>query len=508
MPSHANQAESGALLQRRIFWTLLGLGAVLRLVFFAVDQEIWRDEANLLMALRQTPYAGLGVEMPYGQRAPWAWAACTKAMMEAGAWSWVRLPSLVAGLMFLPLFRLLAERLLGKASMAAVFAVGLCAFSPSLVLFSNQVKPYGIDALVVVLLLLPWVGDGATHAAQGQAAGCRQWTHVPAWVGAVLLSISSVFVIGTVALARFFRQFPKQVVAAVSGGGLSALVFAWFYLMPASAYAYMDHFWSQADKFARLSLGWWVEAGFVTFYNPLRYPSHVHEWLPLGALLLMLGIAGVIRLALSRRWLTLWLMTGPVLLALALSALKLYPYSGRLIVYSTPLVLLLAGLGYGWIGGRWRHLRDGCGLILLLFLAFQSGVEFLRPQAGVRADLRHLEALIQEGDWLVTDLFAAQIVNFEQASGRWSHGNVLAEWEDETTESQKPPLQETLARLPARSRVWFLAAAVDYHRAHTAAIRPEAEHCIVLLSQNRNVERELRRPRSTLILFSPVVPQP
>jgi len=107
-----------------------------------------------------------------------------------------------------------------------------------------------------------------------------------------------------------------------------------------------------------------------------------------------------VRLALVRRYRELTLLAGPIAFTLLASALHVYPFAGRLILFLVPSLLLLAASAVSLL--RWRMLPI-TGAVTLVACMVAGAVTF-RGNSGldVRPALRHIESQARAGDMVIT----------------------------------------------------------------------------------------------------------
>src|SRR5262244_706024 len=116
-------------------------GAAVRAWYFALRRPLWLDECMLALNIASRSALELLRPLDYNQAAPPLFLWIERfAVRVAG----VTEPALRAW----PIPR----RLAGPS--AALAAVALAAFSPTLVRYTDEVKPYGTDALVTAAVLL------------------------------------------------------------------------------------------------------------------------------------------------------------------------------------------------------------------------------------------------------------------------------------------------------------------------------------------------------------------
>jgi len=134
-------------------YAIILLGALWRIFGFVRMRSLWLDECMLGVNLAQRDYAGLLQPLDYTQGAPIGFILFNKVLVNLfGFHEWtLRATSLLAGLLLLVLFVRFVFKLL---PLYVAVAVGLLmAFSNSFVYYSNEFKPYIIDALLGFLLL-------------------------------------------------------------------------------------------------------------------------------------------------------------------------------------------------------------------------------------------------------------------------------------------------------------------------------------------------------------------
>jgi len=278
----------------------------------------------------------------------------------------LRLVPLAAGVLSLPLFYLLARRLL--APWTAVLALGLLAILDPVVRYSAEVKPYSVDVLAAVALLL-----ALTEAER------RQWRTPIAWafggLGAVLVwtSFPATFVVGGIAAALLLRAgLRRRLPDAVRY--LPALVpwvasFGVFYvvsLRAAGANPVLAAFWGGSfmpfppTSFA--AVDWLVTHLTDVFENPLGFAPYSG-----AAVLFVLGGLSLARSA--------GLMAGSigclVAATLAASAIGKYPFRDRLLLFLVPGFLLLIAEGVAWCARWMKGSAAWVSALLTVLLLFE-----------------------------------------------------------------------------------------------------------------------------------------
>jgi hypothetical protein len=142
---------------------------------------------------------------------------------------------------------------------------------------------------------------------------------------------------------------------------------------------------------------WYLDTFLGMFDNPVG--------LSLAGLAAVGFIAGLIALWRNNRKLLALLML-PLLATLAASAVRLYPFSGRLILFLVPLIVIVIAEGVTqlWTLTRTQSVVIGGAIILLLFAqpVLNAVDNFVQPKMGedIRPAISYIRQHWQKGDQL------------------------------------------------------------------------------------------------------------
>lgn len=456
--------------EQRLALLLLVAGAVLRLLQYLSNRSLWLDEAALARnILDRSPWRLVSTPLDYVQTAPPGFLLAEKFVttLLGGSEYALRLVPLVLGLLSLPLFLAVSRRVLTPT--ATLVALALFAFSGRLIYYASEVKQYGPDvtvALVVVWLVLGLREKGfsrrrtALLAAIGAAA---PWASQPALF--VLAAAGLVLLLG--ALRRRDRRALRHafVLCVVWGIASLAALFAARRSLGGFEHEYMRSFWG--------------EAGFVP-YGPafalLRWPLDSVIRLardPFGSPLPPLAFAAC---ALGMAWLrrrdrtALALLALPVvflLLAVAVHAYplgtdvsgftKIGPARGRLLLFLLPAAFVVAAAGVAWLlergGVRRRVLAPLLAAVLVVPPIYYAAAELPRRPEDVRPLLERVARDARAGDLLWVFYGAAQQYRYYAARG------AVPRIETRIAGCERPHWRRYLAQvdsLAGRGRVWLL----------------------------------------------------
>jgi 4-amino-4-deoxy-L-arabinose transferase-like glycosyltransferase len=400
------------------------VGIFLRLVQYGSNRSLWLDEAMVANGIAARSFAELLNPLSVGLSPPGFLLGTKAAVLLFGDYEYaLRLLPLLAGLASVPLFAALARRCLGQAG--ALFALLVFAFSPFLVYYASEVKPYSGDVLATLLVL--WFAlDLHEHGWSPSRAGRFM---AAAMLGCLLSLTAPVVIAGsTVALALHFRaragndpplarRWSAAAIAVVTGTVAGLL------LMPSPG-EYTRTFWQSGfmpvPPRSLAELAWYPDTLLRVFRDPLGVLSDgsTERGFYQAATGMLAFFAGASVLAAQRRAVALLLVL-PIGFALLASALGVYPFGGvwtsggRVILYLAPLFFLVMGEG---LARLWKRLRGelrpvAIGLLVLLLApsAMQGMVVVVEPQdrSEIKPTLNFVANRWQDGDVLFVQYDAA-----------------------------------------------------------------------------------------------------
>jgi Dolichyl-phosphate-mannose-protein mannosyltransferase len=320
------------------------MGFSLRIFFIALGRSLWIDEAMLAVNIVNRSFLGLFQPLSLNQAAPIGFCLLQKAITSllGGRDYLFRIIPLLAGLVSIPLMYFVSRKYVGQ--LAAFFALGLFALSSKLTYFSVDAKQYSTDVLATLLLLLI-----VLKCLEGQAT--LRWFVVLGPTGSIIIWFSqpSCFILAailmTLGLTFALRRDKLHLYWIIGIGAAWGISLGLNYLISLQYMAsnsFLFDYWK--GNFAPLApwsnFIWYKD----TFISMLKNPDN----LPVSAITIGLLVIGMISLA-YRRWQFLLLLVMPFFLTLIASALKKYPFNGRLLLFLLPLLLLLLAEGVGRI---------------------------------------------------------------------------------------------------------------------------------------------------------------
>ena len=455
-------------LERRLALVLLVAGAALRLLQYLSNRSLWLDEAALARnVLDRSAWRLVSTPLDYVQTAPPGFLLAEKLVttLTGGSEYALRFIPLVLGLISLPLFLAVARRLLPPR--AALVALAMFAFSGRLIYYASEVKQYGPDvtvALVVVWLVLLVRERGFSPRL---TAGLALAGAIAPWFSQPVL-----FVLAAAGLALLppgwtgWRGLRHVVVLCVVWGmsSLAALLVARRSLC-AFEHEYMRSFWGEAGFIPYGSplslLRWPLDTVIRVLRDPFGSPVP-----PLAFAAIALGVAWLRRL--DRR--ALALLALPLAFLIAAVAVRAYPLGtdvsgftkigparGRLLLFLLPAAFVVAAAGVAWLcergGVRARILAPLLGASLVVPPLYYAVLELPRRPEDIRPLLERVARDAHPGDLLWVFYGAAQQYRYYASRG------AAPPVETKIAACERPYWRRYLAQvdsLAGRGRVWLL----------------------------------------------------
>jgi hypothetical protein len=398
---------------------LVILGVILRLVRYALNLPMWMDECLLGVNILDHRFRDLAQPMEYVQIAPIGFLYAERAMFECFGMSELimRLLPTLAGIMGLVLFACWTHRLSfpktepsGSAAvpadprasqristpvldpLAAILATGILAASDLSIRHAVELKPYGFDLLMAVLL---WI-----LATQFLLLRQRRWLILLIFATpvALVMSLPAIFVAAGILLALLLT-WPRMTPGARSLTALLGLVIAAVFLLLFHRVLAVQYHGAAGDQLPLWAWPPFAPIAFIRWFihthadNFFAYPIDIsYPWA--GACFILL-VLGAIQLFRNRRGIFAALVLLPFLMNLGGAMLRRYPYadSPRIGQHLAPAICLLIGVGAAALirtfvptGAAMRNV-----LILLFIAAVILGLSgplalLIQPTSALRAD--------------------------------------------------------------------------------------------------------------------------
>ena len=439
-------ARPGIARLNKALVVVLVAGTVVRLAHYLLGRSLWVDEARIALNIASRSWTELVQPLTYDQSAPLLFLTAAKGLTVVfGVHEWaLRALPVAAGIGVVWLTYPVVRRFV--CAPAAVTAAAVAAFSPSMIFFSNEAKPYSSDALatlVVLALAIAWherPADTGRWVRLTTAGTILVWLSAPVFL--VLVGIGA-------ALLLDDRIRSGSAGRLLLTGALWLISFGVAYLLvyqPASRSPYLRDYWAPAmlvpgtpdlpgrTWLAIRSVVWGILFGHS---GPIAAsPGERVLMTPMTVLLLgllLLGASHLWRQSRPRAALVL----APMAVVLGAAVVGMYPLALRLSLFTAGLLLILLAAGVERVAGsiapgRRSLAHATIATVLLVFPATHSVPDLMRWSAP-----EHTRPLIQR---------------YEAEGGNepiYVHAGALPAWAFYTTDWTSPDT----ARLAFLSRV-------------------------------------------------------
>lgn len=430
-------------------WGMIALGLILRIRQYFSGRSLWLDEAMLALNIVERDFASLLRPLDYDQGAPIAFLLIEKLITTLwnGRELALRLFPLLTGCLALIFFFLLVRKILNPVG--ALAALGLFVVNPQLIYYASEVKQYSSDVFMTVFLF--WLAVKSLLATERKPSNSFSL----GFVGAVALWFShpAFFVLAAIGMVLLLNSLLKRnrqgIFEALGLGTLWLTSFGVLYLVSLgqlSSNSFLIEYWRNA--FGQNPLNAMLNlfpstAGLDAFAPGLLAISL------LGLVFLIFKqprLAGIVALVFAFAFLAAWL--------------EKYPFAGRLMLFSVPLLCLLLGAGVGWLASlslRPAALSIVLSLILagwLLYPPAQTSFnQYLSPtyDEHIRPAMAFLRENHQPGDTIYIYYWSIPAFRYYAPLYGLEDSHFV-----EGHDARLPYLIEEITPLQAQKRVWLL----------------------------------------------------
>ena len=347
-------------------WTILIVGILIRAVQYIYNRSLWLDEMMLTHNIIDRSFHGLLQPLDLNQGAPIGFLFLEKlAVLTFGPNAYaLRLFPFLSGVIALILFYKVCLSYIKKDVIPVCLL--LFSFCIPLIRYSSEVKQYSTDVLIALILYL------AADPFFSKEKGNLKYI-IFGIIGAlsVWFSHSSVFVLAGIGTVLFIMYL-------YSGDWRAAIKLAGVYLFWIISFALIYYVSLRYLTSNKVLTGYWkhyfaqilptsisaIRGDFDYFYfNVFSYIFGNKIYLIAGFLFFM-GFGAIF----IEKNVKLAAAISPVVFALIASALGKYPFSGRLILFLAPALILITSVGA--ISLISKYSGNMAVLILALFLTF------------------------------------------------------------------------------------------------------------------------------------------
>jgi hypothetical protein len=329
-----------------VFTVVLLLGLILRFYQYLMGRSMWDDETHLALNFMNHGFLRLLQPLDYIQAAPALFILAVKSIVEIFGYSELafRAFPFVTSIATLPLIYFITRDLTGNKIMALiaffVFSVNLC-----VIYFSSELKQYTVELAVYLMMVYLTIGKNKFIA--------DRRILLMAIAGSISIFLSSTaFIILACIACNYFLNWYKQ--KKINKQDLKILI-SWLLSFLFNYFLFIHNHPATAQQRTNYAFAFCptdvLSCEFVmflkktieeTFFSLVLYVSK--SW-GFGYILLFIFLVAIRHIIIRKQWTMFFLVCLPIFLHLGLSALKLYPFWYRLILYLTPCFIILMALG-------------------------------------------------------------------------------------------------------------------------------------------------------------------
>lgn len=335
-----------------IIGTIVFIAFFLSLIQFWANRGLWGDEAMLALNVIYRNGTELLKPLDHGQVAPILFLQIEKlfSLIFPNSEYGLRLYQLLCFVASI-LFFVKIIKAQSNSIYVIITALSLFAINRTFIYYSNEAKQYMSD--VFVLLSIFYLTIKNHKSALGIMGIVAIFLSN---VAPVILSSSALFLL----YKHFIIERSKKIMPLlfIFGGWLSVFLLYYFlFIYDLSTKEFMMKFWSQQDlgfltlnplqTIFYLQMKKLLQITFAAIFSldSFFYPlDNIYPWIiVLGLIILfVMGIANLICMK-KTEIIILWIT--PIFLHIFISALKLYPYEKRFILYVIPGIILICSFG-------------------------------------------------------------------------------------------------------------------------------------------------------------------
>jgi hypothetical protein len=394
----------------------IAAGALCAIYQYFYNRSLWLDEAALALNIIDRSFGQLIRPLTYNQVAPIGFLMVEKAMVCALAKSELalRLFPLLCFLASIPMFYR-SVKTLTKDVLFALLSTAIFSTTLALISYASEVKQYIVDVMATTFFLVL-----ATYQSRNIAARVI----ILSLAGIIIIWFSNISVILLFVLGIYLlwkEAYQNRRYALLLPLFLWALSFLLYYMFfvhnhPStnSMQEYWEKFFMPLSPFSREFYTFFVQTGQDMY-------GYLFGFREFWSMPLLVSVAGIVMLFKKKGQAFVYLCTAPVIVHLILSGLKMYPFTGRLILYLLPLIILLYSAGIFYV---FELLRDRVHkfprlllIIPVLFMFYPLLLKFPVEKEEVKKSLQIIEQQIGPNEQVYIYNSTIMAVRYYQKTG-------------------------------------------------------------------------------------------
>ena len=471
----------------------LGIGA--RGFQFARNDSLTMDECALCRDVNSLKITELARPLYHDQAAPLGFLIVQKVIVTTlgiGDRS-VRIVPFISGLMTIPLILVTALSIFNPtlSPCAAILVIGLTCFNWGIIDYSAVAKQYTLESVVTLLMLWALAASGSTGNTSAPSTKARAFLILSPSL--IWFSYGAIFVTAAIAatlIARGLvlrrREAVRIAVLFALSGVIQMLLFYTLSIRPAAANSHLLSFWfgSSHPPWSPHVALIWLSITFVRMGEILIH-ARLRSALLLGIACVLLAIFVLVTINAAYRFDWLWIaMIVSVLLCMAASAMRRYPFQDRLLIFLVPIFIFICGRAVELIEQQARifgAVTVGILLWVAVLMIYVNGVANGGQADNVRSAYRQMVAHMKFGDRLLVTPLASQCFLYYEGLYGLPFGIAV----DLLEPNEKPKLSP--------GRTWLFATRTPWEPGEDEALLVDTENRTERVESSFDAERTTAR---------------
>jgi hypothetical protein len=436
----------------------LAIISCLLIIQYLYNRSLWVDEAMLSLNIINRDFSGLMRPLDNHQVAPALFLLIEKSMtlLFGDSEPGLRIFPLLCALLALPLFYSICLKLTGNRTIS-LCALVLLGCSTSFVYYSSEVKQYACDLMVLLAIY---------YIALFDSVFLNRWrTQILAIAGGIAIFLSSVSVIAlcTVGMWRLYGAWRIKKLHFRHWVPPAAWIFCFIlnyflFIRNHPHTQFMKAFWENA--FMPLNIfstpfHKWMDKSVVQVFRDLLPSLPWGYWFFATLILYASGLVLMIR---RKDLKLLYLCVAPVIIHLTLSALKAYPFELRLILYQSPLYILVMAYATWHLSNGFLQrpsMRSWIVVAITALLSFKLILQYPVLHDEIKPAIQYINQYSLPGETLYAFRGSVPVTQYYMETGLANFDLLTRIWGSARTSSIASYLNELA---PVKGRTWLLVS--------------------------------------------------
>lgn len=321
------------------FYLIIFIGAFLAIYQFIFNRSLWLDEAALALNIISKDFIGLTKPLDHNQVAPIGFLFIERisVLIFGKNELALRIFPLISFLTSIPFFYLFSNKLV-KNNVIALISTSIFSITLPLLSYSSEVKQYSIDVLFVIIIL---------YYSLTLQPNKNKSLFIYALIGSIAVWFSNVSIIILFVAGVYFLYFENyqnknhKILFPFLFWATSFFIYYYLFIHNHPATECMRTYWKKAF----LPLNPFSKDFYSFLFWATKQIYGLLGFGPFWFIPLLISLSAIGFILKYRNYTLLYFCLAPIIVHLLLSGLSLYPFSGRLILYLTPLIILIFSIG-------------------------------------------------------------------------------------------------------------------------------------------------------------------